>query len=194
MHRQPLLTLLRRHVPADANERAMTEATLAFVEQHSDCFERSLLIGHVTGSAWIVNADRQSGEPAERRSVRLVLIHHRKLDRWFQPGGHADGDPDIAAVALREAQEETGLTSLRFVGRPGEPPEIFDVDVHTIPARDDIPEHLHYDIRFLLEADPNEPFGNSDEIQNIRWFFVDDPIFQTNDASITRMTRKISSN
>ena len=94
MYRQPLLQLLRQHQPTDPNEQAMTQATINFVEQHPDCFERSLLIGHITGSAWIVSPDQQ----------QVLLIHHRKLDRWLQPGGHADGDPDVASVALREAQ------------------------------------------------------------------------------------------
>ena len=184
MHRQPLLNLLRQYPPADANEQAMTSATIAFVEQHPTCFERSLLTGHITGSAWIVSPDRQ----------QLVLIHHRKLDRWLQPGGHADGDPDVAAVALREAREETGLTTLRPVSDTGEGPPIFDVDVHTIPARGTVPEHLHYDIRFLLEADPEEPFGVSAEVTNIRWILADKIELYTTEESIRRMSCKITKN
>lgn len=162
----------------------MTLATITFVGQHPDCFERSLTIGHITGSAWIVSPDRQ----------QIVLIHHRKLDRWLQPGGHADGDPDVAAVALREAREETGLTSLRLVGNDGEGPPIFDVDVHTIPARGDVPEHLHYDIRFLIEADLEEPFGVSAEVTGIQWVFVYKLKLYTVEDSIWRMTRKIINN
>lgn len=189
MHRQPLLNSLRRHQPYDAHEAAMTQQTIAFVEQHPDCFERSLLVGHVTGSAWIVSPDRD----------RVVLIHHRKLDRWFQPGGHADGDPNIAAVALREAREETGLTSLRFVGvgkgedtpePPAEWPPIFDVDVHPIPARGTVPGHWHYDIRFLLENDPTEPFGQSAEVKNCCWVSIDKTNEYTNEVSIRRMVFK----
>ncbi|MVM37493.1 NUDIX domain-containing protein [Spirosoma sp. HMF3257] len=175
MHRQPLLQLLHQHRPADSNEQTMTQATIAFVDQYPDCFERSLLVGHVTGSAWIVSPDR----------TQTLLIHHRKLDRWLQPGGHADGDPDVAAVALREAQEETGLTSLKLVS-----PAIFDVDVHSIPARNGVPEHLHYDIRFLLEADPEEPFGYSDEIKDIQWFLLNHVEKFTDSESIFRLIRK----
>ncbi|QJW90094.1 NUDIX hydrolase [Spirosoma taeanense] len=185
MHRQPLLSLLHQHLQhhrfADANEQAMTQETIMFVEQHPDCFERTLLVGHVTGSAWIIGRDRgHSDEP------RVVLIHHRKLDRWFQPGGHADGDPDVAAVALREAQEETGLTSLQLVS-----PAIFDVDIHSIPALDSKPAHLHYDIRFLLEADPEEPFGITDEVQNIRWFSLKEANSYAKSESIFRMIQKM---
>ncbi len=179
MHREPLLSLLQQHAPADATEQAMTQATIEFVRENADCFNRSLLIGHVTGSAWVVSPDRQ----------QVLLIHHRKLDRWLQPGGHADGDPDVAAVALREAREETGLTSLQLVAS-----RIFDVDVHRIPAREEVPAHLHYDIRFLLEADPNESFGFSDEIKNIRWFSLEMMDDYVNSESIFRMKRKIGSN
>ncbi|MBN8826198.1 MULTISPECIES: NUDIX hydrolase [Spirosoma] len=175
MYRQPLLSLLYQHTPSDFNEKAMTEATIAFVEQHPDCFERSLLIGHVTGSAWIVSPDRQ----------QTLLIHHRKLDRWLQPGGHADGDPDVAAVALKEAQEETGLQSVRLLS-----PAIFDVDVHTIPARNAVPEHLHYDIRFLFEADPEDVFGASDERTNIQWFSLEKATSIADSESILRLLRK----
>lgn len=186
MHRQPLLQLLHQHTPADPNEQAMTQATIAFVEQHADCFNRSLLIGHITGSAWVVSPDRR----------QTLLIHHRKLDRWLQPGGHADGDLDVAAVALREAQEETGLTSLRLISPAGasvqahQSPPIFDVDIHTIPARNDVPEHLHYDIRFLLEAESVEPFGTSDEIRDVRWFSLDESSTYADSESVFRLIRK----
>ncbi|AUD02872.1 NUDIX hydrolase [Spirosoma pollinicola] len=175
MHRKPLLSLLEQHDAADANEQVMIHQTIEFVKKHPDCFDRSLGIGHITGSAWIVSPDRE----------QVLLIHHRKLDRWLQPGGHADGDPDVAAVALREAREETGLTSLRLVSDA-----IFDVDIHTIPLRKDVPEHLHYDIRFLLEADPFEEFGDSEEITNIRWFSLNQAEKLIDSESIDRMIRK----
>lgn len=182
MHRQALLTLLRQHQPIDSHEQAMTEATIAFVEQHPDCFERSLLIGHVTGSAWVVSPDRK----------QVVLIHHRKLDRWFQPGGHADGDPDVAQVALKEAEEETGLTNLHLVHPSDESAPIFDVDVHTIPARKEVPAHLHYDIRFLVEADPKKAFVQNEETQDIQWVFLGKVKEYTEEESITRMVKKMS--
>ncbi len=192
MHRQPLLKLLRQHRPTDPNERAMTQATIDFVAQHPDCFERSLLEGHVTGSAWIVSPDRQ----------QTLLIHHRKLDRWLQPGGHADGDPDVAAVALREAQEETGLTRLTLIAPPDGNPTaeisptipIFDVDIHSIPARNEVPEHLHYDIRFLIEADPAEPLGFSEEINKSQWFSLKTVANYADSESILRLIRKMTKN
>lgn len=181
MHRQPLLDLLKAHHPADAHEQTMLDQTIAFVTAQPDCFYRTLLIGHVTGSAWIVSPDRQ----------QVVLLHHRKLDRWFQPGGHADGDPDIAAVALKEAREETGLTILKLLDT-----SIYDVDVHPIPARGNEPGHLHYDIRFLVEANPADPFLaelfiESTETKAIRWVNVGELADFNQSESILRMARKL---
>ncbi|MCX6215964.1 NUDIX hydrolase [Spirosoma sp.] len=175
MYRNPLLSLLQQYSPVDTHEQTMTQETIDFVRANPNCFDRSLLVGHITGSAWICSPDRR----------QVLLIHHRKLDRWLQPGGHADGDPDVVAVALREAQEETGLTSLKLLSNA-----IFDVDIHEIPARKNVPAHLHYDIRFLFEADPAEPFGNSEEIRNIKWFSSENAEQQINEASILRMLRK----
>ncbi|MBO0931284.1 NUDIX hydrolase [Fibrella aquatilis] len=175
MHRRPLLTLLRQHTPADANEAAMTAQTIAFVEANPDCFERSLAQGHVTSSAWITSPD----------GLRVVLIHHRKLDRWFQPGGHADGDPDVAAVALREAQEETGLPDLKLVNAA-----VFDVDVHHIPARGDVAAHLHYDIRFRLKSDEKIIVGENSEVKEIRWLNLDESEVLAESESVGRMIRK----
>ncbi|GAB3936262.1 NUDIX hydrolase [Larkinella terrae] len=175
MHRQPLISLLLNHHPADEEERQMLEQTIQFVNHHPDCFERSLLIGHVTGSAWIVSPDRQ----------KVVLLHHYKLDRWLQPGGHADGNPDILAVALREAEEETGLQGIKPVSK-----KIFDVDVHTIPARGTEPEHQHYDIRFLFEADSHQPFIQSPETNEVRWVDFDEIEKIVSEKSIIRMANK----
>ncbi|RYC66386.1 MULTISPECIES: NUDIX hydrolase [Spirosoma] len=187
MHREPLLNLLRQYRPADPEEQTMTARTIDFVEKNPACFERSLPDGHITGSAWVVEQKAGQGQPA---ISRVVLIHHRKLDRWLQPGGHADGDPDVAAVALREAQEETGLNNLKLVGHADGSPAIFDVDIHTIPARGDVPEHLHYDIRFLVEADPEEAFRANHETKDIQWFSLEKAESLTKDASIFRMLRK----
>ncbi|WP_310588735.1 NUDIX hydrolase [Larkinella rosea] len=170
-----MLNLLRKYRPTDEDERRMLEQTIQFVESHADCFDRQLSIGHVTGSSWVVSPDRR----------KVVLIHHAKLDRWLQPGGHADGDPDVLGVALREATEETGLTNLKIVS-----PAIFDVDVHRIPARGAEPEHWHYDIRFLLEADPEQPFIRTPESKDIRWVETDEIAELTTEKSINRMNCK----
>ena len=148
---------------------------IEFVAQHKDCFERSLSIGHITGSAWIIDLNRS----------HVLLTHHRKLDRWLQLGGHSDGDANTLAVALREGREESGLDLLQPVTEA-----IFDVDVHLIPARNDEPAHYHYDVRFLLEADRRIPLTISSESKDLTWVSLDDTMKLSTDASIQRMVAK----
>ena len=179
--REPVLTLLRAHVakPLSAHEATMAADMIRFVEEHPDCAERSLKIGHLTGSAWIVDRERK----------RTLLTHHRKLNKWLQLGGHADGQLDLQAVALREAQEESGLTRLRVVEA-----EIFDVDRHLIPARKTEPDHWHYDIRFVIEADPNEQFLVSDESHDLAWIEIARMAEYNSEESMMRMARKTQPN
>lgn len=177
MHRTAVLKLLRAHAgqKLQPHELEMIQATIAFVESHEDCFLRSQLSGHLTGSAWIVDATR----------TRTLLTHHRKLDKWLQLGGHADGDPDLLAVALREAQEEGGITKLRPVNTA-----LFDVDRHRIPARGAEPEHWHYDLRFMIEAEPDEPLVVTNESKDLAWVPVAEVTKLNPEESMARMVRK----
>ena len=153
----------------------MTAATLAFVTAQPDCLRRTCVPGHLTGSAWIVSPDRTRG----------LLTHHRKLDKWLQLGGHADGDPDLLAVALREGPEESGLTRLRALAT-----EVFDLDRHWIPPRHADPGHHHYDLRFLLEADPLEPLTVSHESKELAWIELARVTTLNPEESMARMVRK----
>jgi len=159
VHRGPLLALLARYEAAFPDEAATAARFRVFVQRQRDCFERSCPPGHLTGSAWIASP---SGDA-------VLLTHHRKLGRWLQLGGHADGESDLLRAALREAREESGLAQLEVVA-PGPPPPLpLDLDVHEIPARGAEPAHLHYDVRFLLLADPAQPLVVSDESHALRW-------------------------
>jgi 8-oxo-dGTP pyrophosphatase MutT (NUDIX family) len=150
-----LTELLARHVPADDKEREDLERMRAFAAQLPSPFSRSQATAHFTGSAVVVDPQ---GE-------RVVMLHHAKLKRWLQPGGHADeaDGGSLEATALREAREETGC---RVRLHPSAPRPL-DVDIHRIPARKDEPDHFHLDVRFLLIAedpealahDPAESFG-----------------------------------
>ncbi len=146
-----------------------------FARCHPDCCERTCRVGHFTGSAWLVSGDGR----------RVLLTHHRKLDRWLQLGGHADGSGDLAEVALREAEEESGLSGLS-VER-----EVFDLDRHLIPARKDEPEHWHYDMRFVVRVGPSEDFVVGPESHDLAWRLVSELVDdQHADESVRRMARK----
>ncbi len=118
-----------------------------------DPFTRQRLAGHFTASSWLVDAAGR----------RVLLTHHRKLERWLQLGGHADGERELANVALREAEEESGLSGLRV------DPAIFDLDRHWIPERGEVPGHWHYDVRYVVHAGDNEAYVVSDESHDLAW-------------------------
>ncbi len=175
MHRAPLLATLERYLVRHPDERVTVDHIRQFVRANPDCFERTCRDGHVTGSAWIVSADRRD----------VLLIHHRKLDRWLQPGGHADGDPDALRVALREAREESGIDALAPVDA-----EPFDLDVHPIPAHGDDPPHLHHDVRYLLVAPPGAVAQASEESHALRWIARARLGAFVSEESLLRMERK----
>lgn len=156
-------------------EAGKTDGFLELLGDAHDPFVRERMAGHFTGSAWLVSAD---GE-------RVLLTHHRKLGRWLQLGGHADGDSDLARVALREAEEESGLVDLSVA------PEIFDLDRHLIPARGNEPAHWHYDVRYVVRAEGSEQFAISEESLALAWRRIDDLLADPGtDASLRRMASR----
>jgi len=175
--RGALIDQLRAHAAtsADSRDRTLAAEFMQFAAANPDCLWRTCAPGHFTASAWIV-------DPARRRTL---LTHHRKLDRWLQLGGHADGDPDLLAVALREAREESGLAGVRPVAS-----DIFDLDRHLIPARPGEPEHLHYDVRFLLEADPAQPLVVTRESKDLAWIELAAVATLNPEESLLRMVRR----
>ena len=158
-------------------QAATCAAFLALLDDAAgDPFVRERLDGHFTGSAWLVSGDGR----------RVLLTHHRKLGRWLQLGGHADGDRDLARVALREAQEETGVHGLHL-----EDGAIFDLDRHWIPERGAVPGHWHFDVRYVVRAGADERFVVSEESHDLAWREItavaDDP---ASDESMRRMAGK----
>jgi len=177
MHRRELLSLLDRHQTRFLDEAAFVARARDFVKAHEDCFHCDLWPGHVTGSVWVVNPRRD----------HALLLHHRKHDQWFQPGGHADGDADILRVALRETSEETGLdpSHIRLVDQ-----RVFDVDIHRIPASQRGPEHDHIDIRFLVEMDDDLAIPGNDESHQVLWVPLNAVSRFNNNRSTYRMVEK----
>jgi 8-oxo-dGTP pyrophosphatase MutT (NUDIX family) len=180
LHRKPLLDLLARYRVAHPDEAACADRITAFVEGNTDCFERTCWAGHVTASAWVLSPDGR----------RFLLTHHRKLDRWLQLGGHCDGESDVAAVARREAREESGLVDLHF-GYAADVPVPVDLDVHPIPARGAEPAHDHHDVRFVLVAASGQTIAISDESSALEWFDMDELEQVAGDASVLRLGWKI---
>lgn len=145
------------------------------------CLERSHFVpGHFTASAWVVCPERR----------RLVLIHHRKLGRWLQPGGHIEsGDPSVAAAAAREAREETGLTGLVPLGAAP-----FDLDIHSIPRTRREPEHLHFDVRFAFQATGPEPLRLAPDLREVngaRWVALDEVARFAPEESVARSAQRL---
>lgn len=145
--------------PADHRsvQSANRDQVLAFIDEHHDALHRSCPTGHLTGSAWVVDHNAERG----------LILHHAKIQRWLQPGGHADGDANLAGVALKEATEETGIEELQVWTAP------VDIDIHLFVNRKSAePDHLHFDVRFLVRAPRGAVFVGNHESEALRW--VDD--------------------
>jgi 8-oxo-dGTP pyrophosphatase MutT (NUDIX family) len=172
-----LIANLAHHPVVDGEEEASLLKVLRFLALSPDPFGRANPEGHITGSAVIGRPDGSA----------FLLVHHRKLGRWLQPGGHTDpGDADVLATALREAREETGLTALSAAagGRP------FDVDVHEIPERPGEPAHLHFDVRYLATTSETALAAQVEEVAGVRWFTLEEALTAPVDASLARALRK----
>jgi 8-oxo-dGTP pyrophosphatase MutT (NUDIX family) len=174
-----LLEILARYEAVYPEDRTRVETIRAFICAHEDCLLRSCLEGHITAAAWIVSTDAR----------KALLVHHRKLGLWLQPGGHADGDPLPHRVALREAEEETGLSGLELWRRDGELLPL-DVDVHAIPGTPAEPAHDHLDLRYLVIASPDRPLLVSEESHAVRWFDYEELESVSGEESLLRMARR----
>lgn len=172
--RAALCVALEQYLQRHPDEQHTVEQLRSFVEREPACFERTTAEGHITGSAWVVDDDGASA----------LLTHHRKLNRWLQLGGHADGNTRVWEVALKEAQEESGIEDCLLIST-----DIFDVDIHVIPARGSDPEHLHYDVRYCIRA-AHRKYVVSHESHDLAWVFVHEIEQFTTEESMLRMARK----
>ncbi|MBA3752056.1 NUDIX hydrolase [Candidatus Dependentiae bacterium] len=152
-------------------EKEYVENCEALLLSNPFCFERTSK-GHFTGSAWIVNSENS----------HVLLTHHKKLNKWLQLGGHADGDSHIKQVALKEAQEESGTTKIDFLLDT-----IFDVDIHPIPSACE----RHYDIIYLLQTHKDAQIIISEESHDLRWIKLEDIEQYTQERSLLRKLDKL---
>ena len=179
MNTHDLHTPLQRYRQQWPDETATVDAFEALLAEDeagtADAYVRERLAGHFTASSWLVDAT----------GTRVLLTHHRKLERWLQLGGHADGERDLGRVALKEAQEESGLAALVLEG------ELFDLDRHWIPEHKGVPGHWHYDARYVVRAQGSGRFVVSDESHALAWRdIVDVAADEAMDPSLRRMARK----
>jgi 8-oxo-dGTP pyrophosphatase MutT (NUDIX family) len=180
MNRLDLAAALESYVPATPDEAASLARILRFLQEPADPFARDNPEGHITASAVIARPD----------ASEFLLVHHRKLSRWLQPGGHTEAsDASAFEAALREAREETGIS--RFESPLGE--AIFDVDVHAIPAHKKDPAHSHFDVRYLLtstEGAREHAAQAEDPDRPMRWVSLEAAHALGVDASLARALRK----
>jgi 8-oxo-dGTP pyrophosphatase MutT (NUDIX family) len=163
--------------PVDPRERGFRERMLSLLELGAPFSRAQLVPGHLTASAFVIS-------PA---ADELLLIFHRKLGIWVQPGGHIEpGDESLVAAARREVAEEVGLS----LG-PDVTAEVFDLDIHAIPARKDEAAHEHFDVRYCFHA-PTLDFKASDEVADARWVPLRDLARLTTDESVLRAARKLA--
>lgn len=179
MQRRELSLLLERYRAAHPEEDGVVRRFLAFAGEHEDCLLRTCLPGHFTASAWILSPDGR----------RCLLTRHRKLGKWLQLGGHVDGEERLELAALREAREESGLEQLALLPADA-PPVPLDLDVHPIPARGQEPEHLHWDVRFLLRAGPGQELRISGESDELHWVPTERLGDYTQEDSVLRLQRR----
>jgi 8-oxo-dGTP pyrophosphatase MutT (NUDIX family) len=165
------------YLPVDPREQEFRARMLRLLEAPASLSRSHFEPGHLTASAFVLSPEADA----------VLLIFHRKLGIWVQPGGHVEpSDFDLEAAARREVAEEVGLELV------GPAAAVFDLDIHDIPARKDEPAHQHFDVRFCLHA-PTRVFAASDEVADARWVALSEIDQLTSDESVLRAARKLAS-
>ena len=157
---------LKAYPPWNEQERQDQVLILDFLRKNPDAFYRTNLLAHMTASAWVVNPQRS----------KVLMVYHRLYDSWSWAGGHADGEEDLLAVALREVREETGVQRLRPVTEEIYSLEVLTVDGHEKHGRY-VPSHLHLNVTYLLEAEEEQPLRVCEaENSGVAWFSLADAL------------------
>ena len=160
MDRQELMESIRAYQPFNEQEEMDKSLILNWIETQDDAFSRDNTVAHMTASAWVVNKDRS----------RVLMVYHNIYDSWSWLGGHADGETDLLAVAIREVKEEAGISCVRPVSEGIFSLESLTVDGHVKRGKY-VSSHLHLNVTYLLEADSEEQvFVKEDENSGVGWF------------------------
>ena len=175
---------IKKYRPCNGQEQRDKSVILDFLEKNEDVFFRSNLIAHMTASSWIVNPQR----------TKTLMVYHNIYDSWSWTGGHADGETDLLAVALREAREETGIAHVRPVS-----PEIFSLEVLTVDGHEKrgayVPSHLHMNVTYLLEAEESDTLRVCrEENSGVAWFTLEEALkASTEPWFVERIYKKLNS-
>lgn len=176
------LKQLRGYTPCNAQEEADLSAFMYFLKHNPDVLSRQNPNGHITASAWLVNASKD----------KVVLIYHNLYDSWAWTGGHADGDGDLLQVAIKEAMEETGLTNIRALDNAFYSIEVLNVQGH-VKKGQTIAPHIHYNVTYLLEADESESLRHKpDENAGVSWFALEDAVNASTEPYLQKVYRKLN--
>lgn len=160
MNRTELLENIRKYTPFNEQEERDKQQIIEWIENNEDAFLRTNCAAHMTASAWVVNKDR----------TKVLMVYHNIYNSWSWTGGHADGETDLLAVAIREVKEETGVQNVKPVSEEIFSLESLTVDGHVKNGKY-VSSHLHYNITYLLEADMNEEVSiKADENSGVAWF------------------------
>ena len=167
---------LEAYRPVNEQERRDRTLMLGLLDGGQDLYTRENALCHLTASAWVVSQDRS----------QVLMCYHNIYDSWSWLGGHADGERDLAAVALREVREESGLTSVRLVS-----PRIYSLEVLTVDGHERrgayVSSHLHLNVTYLVEADPAEPLRvKRDENSDLAWFGLDEAVRRSSEPWFQR--------
>jgi 8-oxo-dGTP pyrophosphatase MutT (NUDIX family) len=170
---------LKGYGPANSTEAAFVDRMLELCRAEQACERSNFVPGHFTASAFVLSPDRRD----------LVLIYHKKLGIWVQPGGHVEpSDEELIGAARREVLEEVGLGELEPIANGAS--VLFDVDIHAIPARKADPAHEHFDVRFAFVA-KTRTLVHSDEVADLRWVPLADVASMGTDESVLRAVGKL---
>ena len=157
---------IEKYRPFNEQEQRDKELILKFLRENEDAFERSNATAHMTASAWVINRD----------ATKVLMVYHKIYDSWSWTGGHADGERDMLALAIREVQEETGVHNVKPVSEDIYSLEILTVDGHE-KRGEYVSSHLHMNVTYLLRADEEENLHIcEDENSGVAWFTLDDAL------------------
>lgn len=174
-----LLEQLKSYQPYNEQESCDKAVMLRLMadENQMDLFTRENAVAHFTASAWLVNKEH----------TKVLMIYHNLYDSWSWTGGHADGERDLLAVAIKEAQEETGVETITPVCEEIFSIEILTVDGH-VKSGKYVPSHLHLNVTYLLEADEGKGLRvKPDENSGVAWFSLKETLEKSTEPWMIRV-------